>query len=107
MGSSLKEREDNNMKNLLAYLTSYKAKKTQLDALKEEVDNMKAELLGYALENYERDEKGKIKFTHGQYTITVTACKRTDIDRKALEAFDAELAKRFEKVTEYDMVKVG
>ena len=95
------------MKNLLAYLTSYKAKKAQLDTLKEEVDAMKAELLGYALENYDRDEKGKLKFTCGQYTVTVTACKRTDIDKKALTEFNAELAKRFEKVTEYDMIKVG
>lgn len=95
------------MKNLLTFLTSYKAKKAQLDALKDEVDAMKAELLGYALENYDRDEKGKLKFTCGQYTVTVTACKRTDIDRKALEAFDAELAKKFEKISEYDMVKVG
>ena len=95
------------MKNLLAFLTSYKAKKAQLDALKDEVDAMKAELLGYALDNYERDPKGKIKFNYGQYTVTVTACKRTDIDKKALTEFDAELAKRFEKVTEYDMIKVG
>ena len=95
------------MKNLLAYITSFKAKKVQLKNLEAEVDEMQKELLGYIGSNYEKDESGKIRFTVGQYTVTLTTVEKTSVDKKALEAKYPEIAEEFKKVSTYDRLTVG
>ena len=94
------------MKNLLAFLTQYKAKKALLDSLSEEVETMKKELEQYTISSYEQDEKGKYKFVCGQYTVIITPCKRTDIDKKRLEIEKPEIALEYAKVTEYNRTTV-
>ena len=94
------------MKNILAFLTSYKAKKAQFDALKEELENMKTELETYTKENYESDENNKYKFTCGQYTVTITPCTKTDIDKKRLENELPDIARQYLKITEYSRTTV-
>ena len=94
------------MKNLLAFLTTYKTKKAQLDMLEEEVEAMKKELVAYASGKYPRDEKGKIKFTHGQYVITISLVKRSDIDKTTLKEKYPDIAKELATSSEYDRVSV-
>ena len=94
------------MKNLLVFLTQYKAKKAQADALNEEVEAMKKELESYTMENNTPDESGKYKFTCGQYTVTITPCTRTDIDKKRLEAEKPDIAEAYKKTTEYNRTTV-
>ena len=94
------------MKNILTFLTSYKAKKAQFDALKEELENMKTELETYTKENYTSDENNKYKFTCGQYTVTITPCTKTDIDKKRLENELPDIARRYSKITEYSRTTV-
>ena len=94
------------MKNLLAFLTKYKTKKAQLDSLTAEVEEMKKELLAYTKGNYEKDESGKIKFTCGQYTVTITTCTRTDIDKKRLAEEKPDIVKEYTKVSEYERTNV-
>ena len=94
------------MKNLLAFLTQYKAKKALLDNLTEEVEAMKKELESYTMENNTPDNNGKYKFTCGQYTVTITPCTRTDIDKKRLEAEKPEIAEEYKKTTEYNRTTV-
>lgn len=90
------------MKNLLVFLTQYKAKKAQLDSLTEEVEAMKKEIESYTMANNEPDEKGKYKFTCGQYMVTITPCTRKEIDKKRLEAEKPEIAKEYEKISEFN-----
>lgn len=90
------------MKNLLAFLTTYKAKKAQLDTLTAEVENMKAELIAYTKGNHNADGKGKYSFVCGQYTVTITPCTRTDIDKKRLESEMPEVAEKYKKETTFD-----
>ena len=97
-----KESEDMTMKNVLAFLTAYKAKKAQLDSLTDEVNAMKAELENYTKANNIPDENGKYKFVCGQYTVTITPCTRTDIDKKRLETEKPDIAKEYSKTTEYN-----
>lgn len=94
------------MMNLLAFLTQYKAKKTQLDNLTEEVEVMKKKLESYTMENNTPDENGKYRFTCGQYTVTITPCTRTDIDKKRLEAEKPDIAEAYKKTTEYNRTTV-
>lgn len=94
------------MRNLLAFLTTYKAKKAQLDNLTEEVEAMKKELENYTMENNTPDGNGKYKFTCGQYTVTITPCTRTDIDKKRLEAEKPDIAEAYKKTTEYNRTTV-
>ena len=94
------------MKNLLAYLTTYKAKKAQLESLQAEVDAMKDEIEKYTMANNTPDEKGKYKFSCGQYIITVTPCEKTWIDKTALEKDLPDIAKKYEKATEYNRTTV-
>ena len=95
------------MKNLLAFLTAFKAKKTQLKNLEKEVETMQSELLGYIGENYTKDENGKIRFTIGQYTVTLTECERESVDKKQLEEKYPEIAKEVKKISTYDRLTVG
>lgn len=94
------------MKNVLAYLTEYKAKKAELDRLDEEVKAMKKEITDYVLSKVERDEKGKAKYTCKPFTVTVTLCKRIGLDEKTIRELYPQIAKENETVTEYDRVTV-
>ena len=101
-----KESEETTMKNLLAFLTQYKAKKAQLDSLTEEINAMKTELESYTIANNKPDNNGKYRFVCGQYTVTITPCTRTDIDKKRLEAEKPEIAEEYKKTTEYNRTTV-
>ena len=94
------------MKNVLAYLTEYKAKKAELDRLDEEVKAMKKEITDYVLSRVERDEKGKAKYVCKPFTVTVTLCKRIGLDEKTIRELYPSIAKENETVTEYDRVTV-
>lgn len=94
------------MKNVLAYLTEYKSKKAELDKLETEVKAMKNEIANYVLSKVERDEKGKAIYTCKPFTVTVTLCKRTGLDEKAIRELFPEIAKEHETETEYDRVIV-
>lgn len=88
------------MKNVLAYLTEYKAKKAALDKLDEEVKAMKAEIEQYVTTNVQADDKGKYKYTCGQYTVTITPCVKTWVDNAILDCIPE--AEDFRKETEYN-----
>lgn len=88
--------------NILTYLTEYKAKKALLDNLDKEVKSMKEELEKYTKEKYKPDAKGKYTFTCGQYTVSITPCKRDDIDKKSLESDYPDIAKKYTKTIEYN-----
>ena len=94
------------MKNVLATLTEYKSKKAELESLKAEVESMKKEITEYVLSKVERDEKGKASLTCKPFTVTVTLCKRTGLDEKAIRELFPEIAKEHETITEYDRVLV-
>jgi len=88
------------MKNILAFLTEYKKLKVESDTLKEKLDGMKSELETYIKENNAPDEKGKYKYTCGQYTVTITPCVKTWIDNAILETIPE--AKDFKRESAYD-----
>jgi len=92
------------MKNVLAFLTEYKAKKAELDKLEESVKAMKTELVRYVKENNVPDEKGKYKYTCGQYVVTITPTTKTWIDNAILESIPE--AESFKKQTTYDTTTV-
>ena len=95
------------IKNMLAFLTSYKAKKAELDNLETELKAMKKEIIAHAEETgIVPDETGKIKFTHGQYIVTITEKTRTGIDKTGLENNYPDIAKQFETITTYPEVRV-
>jgi len=90
------------MKNILAFLTAFKAKKARLDKLTEEYESMKKEIESYTMENNTPDENGKYKIVVGQYTITISPVTRTDIDKKRLEQELPDVAKEYEKISTYN-----
>ena len=94
------------IKNILAFLTELKSTKAKADELKEKYDGMVAELIEYATGKHERDEKGSIKFTVGQYTVNISHCVRNGIDEKRLKAEKPDIATEYAKVTEYDRTTV-
>ena len=93
------------MKNLLVFLTTYKSKKAQLDKLTEELESMKKELLSYTKETCENND-GKYSFVCGQYTVTITPCTRTDIDKKRLAVERPEIAEEYKTETTYERMTV-
>ena len=84
------------MKNLLATITTYKAKKAEADKLMKEADKIKAELIGYM------KEKETTSIVIGQYTLTITECTKTSIDEKLLRERYPDIAQEAEKVTTYE-----
>lgn len=95
-----KKREDKNMKNLLATITAYKAKKAEAEKLTREAEAMKAELIEYMAGKHENVIKC------GQYVLTITECTRTGIDEKSLREQFPAIAQEFEKVTTYNRFTV-
>ena len=93
------------MKNLLAFLTEYKTKKAMKDKLEKELDQMKAELEAYTREKV-APENGKYYFTCGQYEVTITPCRREDIDKKRLQEELPAIAEQYKKIIEYDRTVV-
>jgi len=87
------------MKNILAFLTEYKAKKTALEELEETVKNMKAEIELFVKDNSIPDENGKYKFRCGQYTVSITPMTKTWIDNAILDCIPE--AENFRKETAY------
>lgn len=88
------------MKNVLAFLTEYKAKKAELELLEEKVNAMKAELESFIKANNEPDEKGKYKYTCKPYIVTITPCVKTWVDNAILEAVPE--AEAFKKQSQYN-----
>lgn len=86
------------MKNILATLTMYKAKKNQLEALEKEIESIKQEILSYM--------NGQETITCGQYTATNKECTRTDIDKKTLQAKYPTIADELKTVTKYNRFTV-
>lgn len=93
------------MKNVLTFLTTYKAKKAQYDKLAEELESMKRELTEYTKETCENNA-GKYSFVCGQYTVTISTCTRTDIDKKRLSAELPEIAEQYKTETQYERMTV-
>lgn len=79
--------------NILITLTEYKAKKAKLDALKEEIEALKNDIVEYM-----GDEK---KITVGQYVATITECTKNSLDEKAIREELPEVANKYNRVTEY------
>jgi predicted phage-related endonuclease len=79
--------------NILITLTEYKAKKAKLDALKEEIENLKNDIVEYM-----GNEK---KITVGQYVATITECTKNTLDEKAIRAELPDIANKYNRVTEY------
>ena len=98
-------KENETMKNILAFLTMYRKKVNELDNLKKEVESMKTKLNEYTKENGTKTEKG-FSFVCGQYTVTITECTRTDIDRKTLSAKYPEIAEELKTETTYERTTV-
>ena len=94
------------MKNVLAFLTTYKAKKAELDKLTAEIESMKREITEYTKEKVNADDNGKYTFTCGQYTVTISACTRTDIDKKRLAVELPEIAEQYKTETQYERMTV-
>lgn len=94
------------IKKPLAFLTTYKSKKAELDALEEEVKEMRKQITDYVLSKVSRDEKGNAKYTFKPFVLTVTHCKRAGLDEKAIRELFPEIAKEHETVTEYDQLRV-
>ena len=88
------------MKNVLAFLTEYKAKKAELESLEEKVKAMKEEIESFVKANNKPDNKGKYRYTCGQYTVTITPCVKTWIDNAILESVPE--AENFKKQSPYD-----
>lgn len=88
------------MKNLLATITAYKAKKAEADRLTREAEAMKAELLEYM------EDKNETVIKCGQYVLTITECTKTSLDEKALREQFPAIAKDFERVTTYNRFSV-
>lgn len=88
--------------NILTMLTEYKAKKANLDKEQEELDKLKEEIESYTMENTSPDEKGKYKYTCGQYVVTITPCSKSYIDKTSLETDLPEIATKYTKVTTYN-----
>lgn len=93
------------MKNILAFLTTYKKKANELENLKKEIESMKAELNAYTKKNGIATENG-FSFECGQYTVTITECTRTDIDKKRLSAELPEIANKYKTETTYERTTV-
>ena len=94
------ESEEKTMKNVLAFLTEYKAKKAELEILEEKVKAMKAELEDFIKTNNKPDEKGKYKYICKPYVVTITPCVKTWIDNAILETVPE--AEAFKKQSPYD-----
>jgi len=94
------------IKNILAFITLFLKKRTELEKLQNEVDDMKKLLTAYAIEKGMHVKDNKISYTCGQYTVTITTCERTDIDKKRLEAEKPDIAKEYSRTTVYDRLTV-
>ena len=94
------------MKNILAFLTAYKAKKAQHETLTDELKQMQKELDEYTKANYVPDANGKYKFTCGQYVVTLSPIERVDIDKTRLASDHPEIMDEYKKVTTYDRMNV-
>ena len=88
------------MKNVLAFLTEYKKLKADFDAMKEKLDGMKDELETFVKSNNMPDDKGKYKYTCGQYVVTITPCVKTWVDNAILESIPE--AENFKRQSPYD-----
>lgn len=88
------------MKNLLATITKYKAKKAEAEKIMKEADALKNELIGYMKDN------DAFSITCGQYVLTITECTRTGIDSGLLKSKYPEIAKETETVTTYERFTV-
>ena len=88
------------MKNVLAFLTEYKAKKAELETLETKVKAMKAELESFIKENNAPDDKGKYKYVCGQYVVTITPCVKTWVDNSILDELPEAVA--YKKESPYD-----
>lgn len=95
------------MKNVLAYLTEYKAMKAEYDKLEKQLDAMKKEISEYVLSKTERNENGKATYICKPFTVTVTECHRTKLDEKTIKKLYPEIAKENTITTVYDTVKVN
>lgn len=70
---------------------SFKALKEELD---EQVKALEREMIAYL------DENNKLSETGSNFTIKVSTCQRTTLDRKALEEDLGSLAE-YDKITQY------
>lgn len=72
----------------------------QIKALNEEADSIKAFLKEQAAAAEDRT------FTVDEHKVTLTECKRSSVDAKALAEAHPKIAEKFTKVTTYDVLKV-
>ena len=93
------------MKNILAFITSYKKKVADCERLKKEIEEMKTELNAFTKENGTKTEKG-FSFVCGQYTVTITECTRSDIDKKELSVKYPQIAEELTTTTTYERTSV-
>lgn len=91
--------------NILAFITAYKKKVADCKKLEKEIETMKAELNAFTKENGIETENG-FSFVCGQYTVTITECKRTDIDKKALSAKYPQIVEELTTTTTYERTSV-
>jgi predicted phage-related endonuclease len=79
--------------NILATLTSYKAKKAEIERIEQELKEMQFAIVEYM--------NGKDELTTGQYKVTYKDCNRTDIDKATLKNKYPEIAKELTTTTTY------
>ena len=86
------------MKNILAKLTTYKAKKNMIDQLEKELESLKNEIVEYM--------NGQEEITVGQYKATNKDCTRNGIDEKQLKEKYPVIAEEMKKTTVYKRFSV-
>lgn len=88
------------MTNILATLTSYKAKKAELKKAEKELDSIKAEILSYM------EEKGVRELDCKSIKAVLTECQKTGFDKKTFETENPDLAGKYDYITVYDRFDV-
>lgn len=72
----------------------------QIKALTEEADSIKA-----FLKEQTENTEGRVLVVD-EHKVTLTECKRSSVDAKALAEAHPKIAEKFTKVTTYDVLKV-
>lgn len=72
----------------------------QIKALTEEADSIKA-----FLKEQTENTEGRVLVVD-EHKVTLTECKRSSVDAKALAEAHPKIAEKFTKVTTYDILKV-
>lgn len=85
---------------LKSNIEMYLSIQAQIKALTEEADSIKA-----FLKEQTENTEGRVLVVD-EHKVTLTECKRSSVDAKALAEAHPKIAEKFTKVTTYDVLKV-